>query len=68
MMISLMLTAIVVNLVMQQHYFQFINNLSNKDALNSTSTESDEHTQTLINLSHDMRTPLSGILGMTELL
>ncbi len=68
MMISLMLTAIVVNLVMQQHYLQFINNLSNKDALNSTSTESDEHTQTLINLSHDMRTPLSGILGMTELL
>lgn len=40
-----------------------------QDAANhKTDNSADDHQQAMLTLSHDMRTPLSGILGMAELL
>lgn len=67
-MCALMIGAIVSNLWAQQHYLLFAEQLAASNHISNSPPEQDEQQKALITLSHDMRTPLSGILGMTELL
>ena len=68
MMTALILSTIIANLWAQNQYLLFINQPTKKNTAQALNAENEEHKQSLITLSHDMRTPLSGILGMAELL
>jgi CheY-like chemotaxis protein len=68
MMVALILGAIIANLWAQNQYLLFINQPTKEESTQTSNIENEEHKQSLVTLSHDMRTPLSGILGMTELL
>lgn len=68
-MMLILLGGITINLLSLQTYqILFDNKQANAIVVTHPPKELEEQKQSLSSLSHDMRTPLSGILGMTELL
>ncbi|MCB1660561.1 MAG: hypothetical protein KDI39_20255, partial [Pseudomonadales bacterium] len=66
-MTAFIVGSVLTNLV-AQHQYRAFNQQQQDDTAVQPTTNEEEHSKQLIALSHDMRTPLSGILGMTELL
>ncbi len=68
-LLSILISVITNQWALHQHsdYQQAIGQEENNHATKTEHTQ-DEQQKTLLALSHDMRTPLSGILGMAELL